>query len=96
VFGVKVEYWVGEDMVFVTTPGSGDLLTLNQDPAIADRAGDNGGLDHFGFKLADPADLDAAVDAVIAAGGTLERRGEHSPGERFAYCRDVDGYLFEL
>ena len=96
VFGVEVAFWAGDDMVFVTTPGSNDLLTLNQDPDLADRAGDNGGLDHFGFRLADPADLDAAVDAVVAAGGWLDRRGEHGPGEAFAYCRDPDGYLFEL
>jgi catechol 2,3-dioxygenase-like lactoylglutathione lyase family enzyme len=96
VFGVEVVFWAGDDMVFVTTPGSDDLITLNQDADLVDRAGDNGGLDHFGFRLADPADLDTAVDAVVAAGGALDRRGEHSPGEPFAYCRDPDGYLFEL
>jgi catechol 2,3-dioxygenase-like lactoylglutathione lyase family enzyme len=96
VFGMEEQFWAGEDMVFISTPGTGDLITLNQDATLAGSAGDNGGLDHFGFKLVDGADLDAAVDAVIAAGGTLDRRGEHGPGERFAYVRDPDGYLFEL
>ena len=55
-----------------------------------------GGVDHFGFRLQDRNDIDAAVAAVVAAGGRLVDRGEHEPGVGFAYVEDVDGYLIEL
>jgi hypothetical protein len=43
-----------------------------------------------------PGDIDAAVDAVLAAGGTLRERGEFAPGLPFAYVADPDGYEIEL
>ncbi len=56
----------------------------------------NGGVAHFGFRLADSADLDTALSEVEAAGGKLIRRGEHAPGVPFAYIEDPDGYVVEL
>jgi catechol 2,3-dioxygenase-like lactoylglutathione lyase family enzyme len=56
----------------------------------------NGGVAHFGFRLAKSADLDAAIAEVEAAGGRLIRRGEHAPGVAFAYIEDPDGYVIEL
>jgi catechol 2,3-dioxygenase-like lactoylglutathione lyase family enzyme len=96
VFGMKELFREGPTMVFLNTPGSEDIITLNADPAGADQAGDNGGVGHFGFKLVDSSDLDAAVEEVEAAGGKLIRRGEHAPGAPFAYVEDPDGYLIEL
>ena len=96
VFGVKECFREGGHMVFLNTPASEDLITLNQDPGDAVRAGDNGGINHFGFRLVDAADMDAAVREVQAAGGTLISRGEHAPGVPFAYVRDPDGYVIEL
>lgn len=93
-FGMEVQYWDGEDMVFVRTPGRRDTITLNgRNPA---RAGSPGGIDHIGFRLVDKATLDAAIEAVIAAGGQLLERGEHPPGRPFAYVADPDGYVIEL
>ena len=83
-------------MVFLNTPASQDLITLNQDPRDARLAGDNGGINHFGFRLVDASDMDAAVREVEAAGGALISRGEHAPGAPFAYIRDPDGYVIEL
>lgn len=96
VFGMEEQFRAGPKMVFLRTPGSGDLITLNEDPAEADLAGVNGGVAHFGFALADPADLDAAIREVEAAGGKLLRRGEHAPGQPYAYVADPDGYEIEL
>jgi hypothetical protein len=39
-------------------------------------AGVNGGVAHFGFRLADSTALDSAIAQVEAAGGRLIRRGE--------------------
>ncbi len=96
VFGMEEQFREGRCMVFLKTPGSGDLITLNEDPSEAHLAGVNGGINHFGFRLKDFSDVDAAIEEIEAAGGQLIKRGEHSPGVGFAYVRDPDGYVFEL
>jgi len=96
VFGMVERFRDGPTMVFLNTPGSQDLITLNEDPAEARLAGVNGGVAHFGFRLARPGDLDAAIAEVEGAGGRLIRRGEHAPGVAFAYVADPDGYVIEL
>ena len=96
VFGMEERFRDGPKMVFLNTPGSPDLITLNEDPAEVQLAGVNGGVAHFGFRLADSADLDAAIADVEAQGGKLIRRDEHAPGANFAYIQDPDGYVIEL
>jgi catechol 2,3-dioxygenase-like lactoylglutathione lyase family enzyme len=96
VFGMQERFRDGPKMVFLNTPGSQDLVTLNEDPAEAPLAGKSGGVAHFGFRLARPADLDAAIAEVERAGGRLIERGERGSGMRFAYVQDPDGYVIEL
>jgi len=96
VFGMSERFRDGPKMVFLNTPGSQDLITLNEDPAEVQLAGVSGGVAHFGLRLADPASLDAAIAEVEAAGGKLIRRGVHGPGVPFAYVADPDGYVIEL
>ncbi len=96
VFGMEERFRDGPKMVFLNTPGSQDLITLNEDPAEAQLAGVNGGVAHFGFRLADSSGLDAAIAEVEAAGGKLLERGQHGPGIPFAYIADPDGYVIEL
>jgi catechol 2,3-dioxygenase-like lactoylglutathione lyase family enzyme len=95
VFGMEEVFREGDDLVFLNTPGSRDMITLNSsgDPAIA---GGSGGVEHFGFRLQEGADLDDAIKQIEAAGGGLIRRGEHAPGVAFAYVTDPDGYAIEL
>lgn len=95
VFGMQELFREGDDLVFLNTPGSRDTITLNAggDPKTA---GKSGGVEHFGFRLKEGADLDDAISEVEAAGGSLVRRGEHAPGVRFAYVADPDGYEIEL
>jgi catechol 2,3-dioxygenase-like lactoylglutathione lyase family enzyme len=95
-FGMEELFREGDHLVFLRTPGSQDTITLNDDPDDNSRAGDGGGIRHFGFRLAEDDDLDHAVAEIVAAGGTLLRRGEHSPDEPFAYVTDPDGYVIEL
>ncbi len=96
VFGMEERFRAGSKMVFLNTPGSEDLITLNEEPAEARLAGVNGGVAHFGFCLTDSAELDAAIAEVEVAGGKLIQRGEHAPGVPFAYVEDPDGYIIEL
>lgn len=92
VFGV-VEYFRDETTIQVQGPGPFDVLAFDRDPG---RAGSTGGIEHFGFRLTDPADIDVAVRELERAGGRLLRRGEFSPGFPFAYVADPDGYEIEI
>jgi catechol 2,3-dioxygenase-like lactoylglutathione lyase family enzyme len=96
VFGMEEMFREGSTLIFLRTPGADDTLTLNEDPGLRDDAGRSGGVQHFGFRLRDKADLDRVVEEVGAAGGRLLRRGEHEPGHPFAYVADPDGYTIEL
>ncbi len=87
---------IGGRIAFLSTPGAQDVLTLNANPERSDKAGKMGGISHYGFRLQDAADIDAAVDAALQAGGTLLERGERSATEPFAFVGDPDGYLIEI
>jgi catechol 2,3-dioxygenase-like lactoylglutathione lyase family enzyme len=69
------------------------VLAFQKDPA---NAGKVRGIDHFGFRLLTPEDIDVAVREVEAAGGKILRRGEFSPGYPFVYVADPDGYEIEI
>jgi catechol 2,3-dioxygenase-like lactoylglutathione lyase family enzyme len=92
VFGVE-EYYRDDHSIQVQGPGPHDVIVFERNEAAA---GKSGGIGHFGFRLTDPDDIDAAVQAVERAGGTLLRRGEFSPGFPFAYVHDPDGYEIEI
>jgi len=92
VFGVR-EYFRAPDTIQVQGPGPHDVLAFERRPAAA---GSEGGILHFGFRLQSPGDIDAAVAAVLAAGGTLSSRGEFAPGVPYAFVRDPDGYEIEI
>ncbi|HKC51669.1 MAG TPA: VOC family protein [Myxococcota bacterium] len=96
VFGMRELFRDGPQMVFLQTPGSKDLLTLNGDASLARNAGASAGVDHFGFQLAPDANLDEAIAEVEKAGGKLLRRSGPDDGRRYAYVSDPDGYTIEL
>jgi catechol 2,3-dioxygenase-like lactoylglutathione lyase family enzyme len=81
------------DFIQVQTPGCRDILVFQRDP---EQAGKAGGIVHFGFRLADPADIDEAARAVERAGGTIRSKGEFSPGAPYLFCTDPDGYEVEI
>ena len=92
VFGVVPVY---EKVGFVQaqTPGARDVLVFEDDAA---RAGQPGGVMHFGFRLTNPEDIKVALEAVKAAGGEVLSHGEFCPGEPYLFCRDPDGYEVEV
>jgi len=92
VFGA-VEVYRDTAFAQLQTPGARDVLVLEQAPL---RAGLPGGVAHFGFRLTDPADIDAARDAVVSAGGTVREQGEFVPGEPYLFAVDPDGYELEI
>jgi catechol 2,3-dioxygenase-like lactoylglutathione lyase family enzyme len=92
VFGM-IEVFSEEGFIQLQTPESRDVMVLELDPARAGRAG---GVGHFGFRLRDSADIDAAALEVKAAGGNILRRGEFCPGEPYLFASDPDGYEVEI
>ncbi len=92
VFGA-VEVYKNDGFVQLQTPGARDVLVFEKKPK---QAGKIGGIAHFGFRLQDPKDIDAAATAVKKAGGTITEQGEFVPGEPYIFARDPDGYSIEI
>ena len=92
VFGMVAVYRES-GFIQAQTPGCRDVLVFEEQH---NRAPGSGGIAHFGFRLIDPGDLEAAVRAVESAGGQVLSRGEFCPGEPYAFCRDPDGYEIEI
>jgi catechol 2,3-dioxygenase-like lactoylglutathione lyase family enzyme len=92
VFGVK-EYYRDESSIQVQGPGSHDVIAFEKAPS---KAGKSGGIAHFGFRLTDPAHIDAAAQEVVRAGGKITSRGEFAPGFPYVFVTDPDGYEIEI
>lgn len=93
VFEMEVMYHT-EAFLQLTTPGTHDVIVfLKKQGALI---GSVGGIDHFGFRLRDPKDIDQIEQAVIEAGGIITDRGEFAPGFPKLFFRDPDGYTVEV
>jgi len=88
-----VEVFRKDDFVQLQTPGARDVLVFEHNAEAAGRAG---GIAHFGFRLQDPHDIDAAARAVKDAGGVVREQGEFVPGEPYLFATDPDGYEIEI
>jgi catechol 2,3-dioxygenase-like lactoylglutathione lyase family enzyme len=92
VFGV-VEVFRQQGFIQAQTPGSRDVLVFEES---GERVGEVGGVAHFGFRLVDPADIDAAASEVERSGGKVLSRGDFVPGEPYLFAADPDGYVVEI
>jgi catechol 2,3-dioxygenase-like lactoylglutathione lyase family enzyme len=92
VLGVEAVY-TQADFIQAQTPGTRDVLVFERAP---ERAGQRGGVVHFGFRLTRPEDIAAALTAVEGAGGRILSHGEFCPGEPYLFCEDPDGYEVEI
>lgn len=90
-FGVR-EYAREGDVVQAKGPGPHDVLVFEK----RDGGGVRGGVHHFGFRLTDPEDIDAAVAEAKAAGARILRHGEFGPGLPYLYVEDPDGNEIEI
>lgn len=92
VLGVECVY---DDGAFLQaqTPGSRDVLVFERNPR---KAGKQGGVTHFGFRLTRARDIAHARNAIVAAGGKITDTGEFVPGEPYVFFRDPDGYEVEI
>ncbi len=76
VFGVRQVYR-DRGQIQVQTPGCRDVIVFDE---TASRPGETSGVSHFGFRLVDRGDIDAATKAVERAGGRVLEQGEFVPG----------------
>ena len=90
-FGVR-EVHREEGSIQVAGPGPHDLLVFERRPS----PGQPGGIDHFGFRLKDPAHIEEALRQAEAAGAKILRHGEFGPGLPYLYLEDPDGYVIEI
>ena len=67
VFGLEEMFAPGPDLVFLKIKGTNNVIALQETAA----AGKGDKIDHFGFRLADDAQREEAVEEVIAAGGSF-------------------------
>jgi predicted enzyme related to lactoylglutathione lyase len=88
-FGAEEAFRVGDELVFVRL-GGGEVFALDARPEGERNPA------HVGLVLAEGHDLDAAIEDVVGAGGTLVERGEHAPGVSYAYVADPHGNVIEL
>jgi predicted enzyme related to lactoylglutathione lyase len=84
-FGME-EVFRGDEIVFVSVPGTESALGLLRSPDSAGAGPQNVGL-HIDHAIAP----DDAVREVESAGGTIVERGEHAPGVPYARIADPDG-----
>jgi catechol 2,3-dioxygenase-like lactoylglutathione lyase family enzyme len=89
-----VEVYRQAGFVQLQTPGTRDVLVFEERPGAS--IGQSAGIAHFGFRLQDPADIDAAAQDVTRAGGTVVSQGEFCPGEPYLFATDPDGYSIEI
>jgi catechol 2,3-dioxygenase-like lactoylglutathione lyase family enzyme len=90
-FGVR-EYFRDSNSIQALGPGEKDVLAFVK----SDRAGNAGGISHFGFRLKDPQQIGDAIAEARAYGAKILRTGEFAPGTPFVYIEDPDGYEIEV
>ena len=92
IFGVKATYRQ-KGLIQFETPGCHDVIVVEEKKKIG--SGTNG-IQHFGFRLLNAADIEAAAKAVEKAGGLILDKGEFCPGEPYLFAKDPDGYVIEI
>ncbi|MDH5649850.1 MAG: VOC family protein [Gammaproteobacteria bacterium] len=94
VLGMRVEWRPDEDNVYLTS--GQDNLALHKARKPID-TGVNEHLDHIGFILAHPSDVDAWHEFMRAAGVEIAKEPKtHRDGARSFYCRDPDGNVVQM
>jgi catechol 2,3-dioxygenase-like lactoylglutathione lyase family enzyme len=100
------------DLVFLTTPGRNDVLTLNPSngsygfpggcalEAVREKAenhvGVQGGVSHFGYMLPTLEEYERVIANVNSLGGHLLTRCDHGGAFSHTYFADPDGYVVEI
>jgi catechol 2,3-dioxygenase-like lactoylglutathione lyase family enzyme len=92
---MRIEWRPDPGNVYLTT-GS-DNLALHQAGDGTPATGDAAGLDHFGFVVSKPEDVDRWAERLESEGVELVQKPmTHRDGARSIYLRDPDGNLIQI
>jgi catechol 2,3-dioxygenase-like lactoylglutathione lyase family enzyme len=95
ILGMRVEWNPDPDNAYLTS-GS-DNLALHSIKDCAPAAADAAGLDHIGFIVSRPEEVDGWADRLEARGIELAQKPKtHRDGARSLYVRDPDGILIQI
>ncbi len=89
--GVR-ESFRDENGIQALGPGPHDVLAFDR----REPGREKGGIDHFGFRLVRPNDVEHARRAAEAAGAKILRQGEFGPSQPYLYVEDPDGHVIEI
>lgn len=90
-FGLH-EVHCDDESIQALGPGGHGLIVFERRDAVCQ----TGGIDHIGFTLTDPGDIDDAVRQACGAGAKILRQGEFAPGCPCVDFEDPDGYRIEV
>lgn len=91
--GMEVEWQPDEDNIYLSSAGQ-DNLALHRE---AGKGGGETRLDHIGFILSRPEDVDAWHEFLVANGVTIKAVPRtHRDGARSFYCSDPEGNTVQM
>jgi catechol 2,3-dioxygenase-like lactoylglutathione lyase family enzyme len=94
-FGMQVEWRPDPQNVYLSS--GGDSLALHQTDAERPRDDAAQRLDHIGFFVGSPAQVDAWHEQLVAAGVRIRNPPRtHRDGSRSLYCFDPDGTVVQV
>ena len=95
----------GGSVLPLVSPGMRDQITLiaagaagavSETGHVLGAPGDQGGIDHFGFRVRAGSDLEALRARLEAAGGQYVSSLEIGPGMQSIFVKDPDGYRLQF
>jgi catechol 2,3-dioxygenase-like lactoylglutathione lyase family enzyme len=96
ILGMRMDWQPDECNAYLTS-GSDNLALHQWEPPAADLAAAGSGLDHFGFLVARPEEVDEWAVRLAAKGVPLSQAPRtHRDGSRSFYFRDPDDNLVQL
>lgn len=95
--GMQIEWRPDQDNLYLTTAGQDNLALHRRGDAAPVRTGSRQVLDHIGFILPSPAQVDAWHDYLVAHGVSIKAAPRsHRDGARSFYCADPEGTLVQM
>jgi catechol 2,3-dioxygenase-like lactoylglutathione lyase family enzyme len=96
ILGMRIDWQPDEDSVYLTS-GSDNLALHKSGDSGGRSPGASTGLDHFGFLVGRPEDVDGWALRLAAQGVAMEHPPrDHRDGSRSFYFRDPDGNLLQI
>ena len=93
--GLKLEWQPDADNAYMTS--GQDNLALHRSASVLPHQDSAQKLDHFGFVVGQPADVDEWADRIRRLGIKLEKEPKtHRDGARSFYFRDPDQNLIQI